>query len=305
VAEARQAGGTGAPTAGLGTAAAGVAAAGLAAVEAVEHKPGGTATPTRQAASPATPAASATGAPPPTAAIDPVVASLAPAMATAMEPAAARIAPPFSAAYRWQQGDAEGRATLVLSQDGARYTLALHRERDGQAPLHGISRGFSGGHGLAPERHVEGQAGRDRRALNFVREGAGQILSSDHAGALPLPAGVQDPVSWLVQLAALVDTDPSLRRPGAMVALWMAGPRGQLDAWQFEVIGSEAGAQGEPLLKLVRPASRPWDVSLEVWLDPAQRHLPQTVAWQRRDGPRQAPVQRLERRSLAWSGAGS
>ena len=228
-----------------------------------------------------------------------------PAATTPLEPAPARVAPPFSAVYRWQQDGAEGRATLALALDASQYTLALHRERPGLAPLHGISRGRTGAHGLAPERHVEGQGGRDRRALNFVREGAGRILASDHAGAQPLPAGVQDPVSWLVQLAGLLEADPALRQPGASVALWMAGPRGQLDAWALTVIGPEAGTDGRPLLKLARPATRPWDVALEVWLDPAERHLPHTVAWRRQDGERQAPLQRLVLSSLTWAGPGS
>jgi hypothetical protein len=228
-----------------------------------------------------------------------------PAGSKPVEAAPARIAPPFRAVYRWQQDGLEGQATLVLAFDAAQYTLALRRERAGQPPLHGVSRGRSGVHGLAPERHVEGQAGRDQRALNFVREGAGRILASDHAGERPLPAGAQDPVSWLVQLAGLVDADPALRQPGAVVALWMAGPRGQLDVWQLAVLGPALGVEGRPLLKLVRAAERPWDVALEIWLDPAERHLPHTVAWQRQDGQRQAPLQRLVRTSLAWTGPGS
>lgn len=228
-----------------------------------------------------------------------------PAATTAAEPALARLAPPFSAVYHWQQDGAEGRATLVLALDASRYTLALHRQRQGQPTLHGISRGQTGAHGLAPERHVEGQGGRDRRAINFVREGGGRILASDHAGAQPLPAGVQDPVSWLVQLAGLLEADAALRQPGAVVALWMAGPRGQLEAWALTVIGPEAGTGGRPLLKLARPAARPWDVALEVWLDPAERHLPHTVAWRREDGLRQAPLQRLALKSLTWDGPGS
>ncbi len=217
-----------------------------------------------------------------------------------------RLAPPFEAGFTLQRGGLDGEARLALAFDGPRYTLTLDNTLPGRPNTHSRSSGRGTLAGLAPERYVEGRQGRDRRAVNFVREPAGaggsRLLFSDHEQALPLPEGTQDRLSWLVQLAGLVDADPAAARQG--LALWVAGPRGQLDLWQFQVTEAASPVDGRPALKLGRAAGRPWDLELELWLDPAERHLPLVAAWRLRDGARVADEQRLERRSLRWSAPG-
>jgi hypothetical protein len=50
-----------------------------------------------------------------------------------------------------------------------------------------------------------------------------------------LAAGAQDRLSWIVQLAAIVQA----RHPaaGERIVMQVAGPRGDADAWQFDVLG--------------------------------------------------------------------
>jgi hypothetical protein len=79
-------------------------------------------------------------------------------------------------------------------------------------------------------------------------------------------------LSWLLQLPGIVDAEPSRFGAGAQVVLMVVGARGGY-VWTFVVQGVET-LGGRPLLKLVREARRIYDTRAEVWLDPAQAHLP-------------------------------
>ncbi len=82
----------------------------------------------------------------------------------------------------------------------------------------------------------------------------------------------------MIQLPAIVEADAALARAGAGVTLFVAGTRGDAEAWRFEVLGHEAlelpaGAVRARAAAAAR-ADRPYDTRVEVWLDPARQHLP-------------------------------
>lgn len=185
-----------------------------------------------------------------------------------------RLPPSFALDYKLLRGDRQGEARLEFVREAAGYTLRLRGWID-QAEVLGLdSRGRLDARGLAPQRHVERQRGRDRLAVNFDAE-RGFVSYSGPKLVHPLHPGLQDRLSWLPQLAAVVDAEPGLWRPGTQIVLAVTGTRGDLDHWRFEVrepdTGAPAGAAGP---RLVREPERPYDLRVEVWLDPAHHHLP-------------------------------
>ena len=191
---------------------------------------------------------------------------------------ATRLPPNANLYYRAQRGDAAGSARVQWQHDAAgAYWLRLDTAWPGQPASGSTSRGRIDGNGVAPQRHADIRRAREVRAANFQREAA-RITFSGPQLAYALPPGAQDRLSWMVQLAAIVDADAELRRAGARITLFVVGARGDADAWHFEVLGAEplalpVGAVADAL-HLKREPTRPYDTRVEVWLDPARQHLP-------------------------------
>jgi len=207
----------------------------------------------------------------------PLLAQAEPA-STAPDPRpAAAPPPPLQWQYQLSQGEARGQARLRWQPEDQRYQASLERQLEGRSlPGWRSEGGFDAG-GLAPERYALQRRGRDSQATNFRRE-LGLISFSASAERVPLPPGVQDRLSWMLQLAALLAANPDLRQPGRQLELPVAGLRGAAGAWRFEVRGLEAlqlpvGAVPEAL-HLVREAQGPYDARIEVWLDPDRHYLP-------------------------------
>ena len=175
--------------------------------------------------------------------------------------------------YRLQRGLAIGEAELVWQpQPGGAYEMRLQGRIAGVTVLDWASRGAIDGAGIAPERYAIRRRGRDHQAANFQRD-ASQITFSGPTHELPLLTGVQDRLSWMLQLAAIVEAVPERFRPGSRIVLMVVGARGGSDVWSFQVVGPDAVAD-TPALKLVREARRARDLQVELWLDPARGHLP-------------------------------
>lgn len=193
---------------------------------------------------------------------------------------AVRVPPDFMQRYALRRGGREGRAELVLTRDGPRYAMSLRGWADGAEVLGQDSRGGFDDAGLAPERFVERQRGRDRLAANFDATRR-QISYSGPARIHPNAPGTQDRLSWLVQLAAIVAAEPARFAPGAELVLAVSGARADLDRWRFEVGPPEALALADgrvvTALSLRREPVRPYDLRVQVWLDPANHHLPALV----------------------------
>lgn len=237
---------------------------------------------------PPKPAASAVPALPPppepaTGLAQPAPATPTPAAVTASEPPAApaidvpvyatRLPPAGTWRYQLTRGIASGDALLSWSPtEQQRYELKLEGSIAGISVLDWVSSGAIDGAGIAPDRFVIRRRGRDSQAANFQRDAA-KITFSGPTHELPLIAGVQDRLTWMLQLPGVIEAAPQRFGAGASVVLMVIGARGGADVWTFNVIGTER--VGEiAALKLVREARKPRDVRVDVWLDPARGHIP-------------------------------
>jgi hypothetical protein len=184
---------------------------------------------------------------------------------------------PAAGSWRYQltRGIASGQAQLNWRPDaaGERYEMQLEGFIGGVTVLDWVSTGALDFAGIAPERFVIRRRGRDSLAANFQRDAA-KITFSGPTHEVPLLPGVQDRLSWMLQLAAVIDAAPQRFAAGSSVVLMVVGARGGADVWTFRVVGAEP-AGGAEVLKLVREARKPRDLQVEVWLDPARGHLPQ------------------------------
>lgn len=190
---------------------------------------------------------------------------------------ATRPPPPFRLAYALRRGALSGQAELGLQRVAGGYELDLRGTVLGLEVLGMSSRGGFGPQGFMPERFVDRRRGKDRLAANFDHT-AGRITYSGTAAAQPLLAGAQDRLSWMVQLAAILEAGPARYPAGSRIALSVSGARGDVDTWTFIVQGRQrvdlpAGTVAMAV-HLTREPRRPYDTQVEAWLDPARHHLP-------------------------------
>jgi len=230
----------------------------------------------------------------------PVPEPAAPAGAAELPVYATRLPDPAALHYRLQRGQELGAGHLQWQRDGDHYQLRLDVDWPGRPAQGSASRGQIDAEGVAPLRHAELRRAREQRAVNFQREAA-RITFSGPQAVYPLPPGAQDRLSWMIQLPAIVEADAALARAGAVVTLFVAGTRGDAEAWRFEVLGHQAlalpaGAVAQAL-QLRREPTRPYDTRVEVWLDPARQHLPVRVVFTTRPGgePLQLELAALDR----------
>ena len=227
--------------------------------------------------------ATRTVAPHTVAAAVPTAATVAAPVITAIPPPPATVPGPADWHYLLRQNGQDGTARLSWQpQDDGSYRLSLTRELAGR-PLPGWrSEGqVVPGQGLAPSRFAQLRLGRDTRATNF-RRAEGLISFSASTEQVSLPPGVQDRLSWWLQLAALVAAAPARFEPGSEARLMVAGLRGEAREWVFEVLAlaplTLADGQHLPaVLPLRRAALGPYDDGVEIWLDPTRGHLPVRV----------------------------
>lgn len=194
------------------------------------------------------------------------------------------IAAALSWRYALEQGERRGVALLRWRPDGDRYALRLERELDGRALPAWRSEGTLDTQGLTPLRfaqqrrdHHGGDAWRDRQATNFRRD-EGLISFSATSERFALPAGVQDRLSWWLQLAAQLAGASTPLAPGGTIRIAVVGLRGEPRDWVFEIVGMEPLALPIGMLAaslhLRRAALGPYDDAIDLWLDPARSWLP-------------------------------
>lgn len=224
-------------------------------------------------------------------------------------PVYATHAPP-SATLRYalaQQGvgaasaPALGEATLAWTNAGDAFALRLAMSAAGRPPRGWESTGRFDRAGLAPDRLVERERGRDKRSVSFDHDGA-RVRFSSAPGAPPIAPGAQDRWSWMAQLAAIAEAraSPGARRaaPAGPWTLQVAGLRGDVERWTFRVLppGDPApGPQGNDvsasagrapgLLHVLRASERPYDLRIEAWLSPALHHFPAALRMSTPPGP--------------------
>lgn len=208
---------------------------------------------------------------------------LAPLASTAAEPPlpAVRLPPPMVLEYTLQRGWLSGSGWLRWHWADGLYQLSLEGQAVGLTLLSWTSRGTVGAHGLAPLRFADRRLNRGENVVSFDRA-AGRITYTgpkSSPDAVPLAPGAQDRLSWMVQLPALLEADPALRRSGQRIDLVVSGVRGgEAEPWHFVVIDRQplllASGVAIPTLHLAREARKPNDTRADLWLDPARAHMP-------------------------------
>lgn len=190
------------------------------------------------------------------------------------------IAPPLEWVYALQLNGREGRARLHWQVQGGNYRLQLDRQVGDHALPGWRSTGELTPAGLAPTRYAELRGERDAKATNFRRD-EGLISYSAGSEQSALPEGVQDHISWWLQLASVVARAAQKpMHPGQQIHLPVAGLRGEPANWVFELLDEPVGEErasnelAPRTLHLRRPGLSEWDGPLDVWLDPARNFLP-------------------------------
>jgi hypothetical protein len=187
-----------------------------------------------------------------------------------------RLPPAATLSYDLTRGHFTGQGELRWQAEGERYTLQLVGRLAGVALLTQRSQGEIDAAGLAPQRFTDQRARRAAQAANFDRA-AGRITFSGSSFALPLRAGVQDRLGWMIQLAAIVAANPQRAEIDATTVLQVVGARGDAGLWVFRCAGKaphESAAGPIDVLRFVREPRGPYDTGVEIWLDPARHHLP-------------------------------
>jgi len=178
--------------------------------------------------------------------------------------------------YVMQRGGLQGIGELSWRPESDRYELRLDGRVAGLSVLTQVSSGGFDAAGIAPLRFTDTRLRRGTKAANFQRA-AGKITFSGPSTEFTMRDGVQDRLSWMVQLGAIVAAEPSLRGVGARVVLYVVGANGDASVWAFDCTAIEPITTGSGMadaLKFVREPREPYDTQVQVWIDPAQHHLP-------------------------------
>ena len=193
---------------------------------------------------------------------------------------ATRLPPPVLVRYELKRGVISGTGELRWRPAGGRYQMEMEGTVFGINALSWSSQGRLEAVGLVPERFVDRRRGRDAQAANFQRD-KGLITYSGASAVYPVVPGGQDRLSFMLQLASIVEAAPAKFGVGAKILLFVTGARGDADVWTFTVEppdNLEVPAGRVPgAVHLRREPRKPYDTRAEVWLDPARSHLPVRV----------------------------
>ncbi len=192
--------------------------------------------------------------------------------------AAARAVPPPDATlhYTLRRGFLSGSGEMQWRRAGDAYELTLTGDVAGFSVLTQHSVGHVDASGLVPDRFTDQRVRRAPRVANFERARY-RVSFSSSPETYPIVAGMQDRLSWMVQLPALVAADPGLRTPSGRASMFVVGARGDGEVWTFAFSGTEAVCTAAGTVqagKFTRLPRKPDDSAVEVWLDPARHGLP-------------------------------
>lgn len=186
-------------------------------------------------------------------------------------------APPMHLKYKIN-GEVKGfpyyvNGDLQWKQDGKTYDARMEVSHFLLGSRVQTSRGELGATGLEPIRF--GDKVRSERAAHFERS-KGKITFSANSPDAPLVAGMQDQLSTLLQLGAMLGGSPASFPEGTLVPFESVGPE-SVESWVFKVGAPEKltlpGGQVSAI-KLVREASSEYGTRGEIWLAPSMGYLP-------------------------------
>jgi hypothetical protein len=185
---------------------------------------------------------------------------------------------PVTLDYRMSRGLLSGTGRLTWQPEGERYLLRL----EARLPLLGTlltqtSAGRLGPQGLVPERFTDERLRRPARSADFQRPD-GPIRFTGRSETAPLQPGMQDRLSWMLQLAWRAQNEPRLREVGRELEMPVVGARGDVDLWLLRALGAQtvtlAGGRTVKAMRYERLPREPGDTRADIWLDPSRHHLP-------------------------------
>jgi hypothetical protein len=213
-------------------------------------------------------------------------------------PGAELLPVPFAPSASWPyelQFDGEvGDAVLLWQREGLRYQLQLERRTTQRSLPTWASAGTVSPAGLAPEAF----SSRGKRGLALKLEiDQAALTVSGPSGNLAVPRGVQDRLTWMLQLSAALSAQPQARAVELTVIDW----RGRPQVWRLDWVA-------DTVLRLSDGSERPtqlWrrqelgaaQAEIELWLDPELGHLPVRIVhsvrgderWELQLSPRGVP----------------
>jgi hypothetical protein len=187
---------------------------------------------------------------------------------------ATRLPGPAQLHFQLRRGAHHGQADLRWQPAGDdRYAISFDATMGGRPLFQQRSAGRSGPQGLSPERFQDKRRGRAAQHATFDADGQ-RIAFSGRAPDLPLWAGAQDRLGWIVQLAGIV---AAAAQPPDDVRLYVVGARGGAGPWTFVARGREEVATPLGPVQALRYERAPAvlrDQRVEAWLDPARGYWP-------------------------------
>jgi Protein of unknown function (DUF3108) len=179
--------------------------------------------------------------------------------------------------YQLRRGRWRGRGELRWQPTSTGYQIKLEGRVAGLRILSWLSEGqLDEATGIAPQRFTDQRYGKGPKVATFNQRSA-LISYTDASETFPWMPGTQDRLSWMIQVAAIANANPKQILKGQHIKCWVSGARADASIWSFESQGPDtvAVASGSiPAIKLLREPRKEGDTRVEVWLDPAQEHLP-------------------------------
>jgi hypothetical protein len=179
----------------------------------------------------------------------------------------------YEVTAHWHGIPISGQARLDWRQDGKQYEARLEVTSPGLPSRVQRSVGRIGEEGLAPSYFSD--KARSEQATHFERE-QGRLVFSNNQPPAPLVAGMQDRLSVVLQLAAMVAGQPARFARGSEIAIPTASTR-EAETWTFTVEGEEdlllPGGKVRTL-KLQRLPRKQYDQKVELWLAPGMDYAP-------------------------------
>jgi hypothetical protein len=165
---------------------------------------------------------------------------------------------------------------LLWRQDGQSYEARLEGSLLFVGALLWTSSGKITERGLAPQRYADRrQSSKSEVAAHFERE-KGQVSFSANTPAAPLVNDMQDRLSVMLQVAAMIAGDPTKFPANTTFTLPVVGPRNAAE-WTFTVQAEETiNLPSGPMsaIKVTRNPRKQFDQTIEVWLAPGMAYMP-------------------------------
>jgi hypothetical protein len=179
----------------------------------------------------------------------------------------------YEVTAHWRGFPLSGQGRLDWKQDGQQYEARMEITSPGLPSRVQRSVGRIGPDGLAPTYFSD--KARSEQATHFERE-QGRLVFSNNQPQAALVPGMQDRLSVVLQLAALIAAQPARYPRGTEIAIPTASTR-EAETWTFTVEGEEdLSLPGGRLraLKLQRLPRKQYDQKVELWLAPGLDYAP-------------------------------